>query len=107
MNHRALFWIIAVIILIFGMTSVEFLRTKPNNGYELQVEEIGTGWMYRIYEKGKLVIQQQTIPGVSERKPFATRKDAEKVGSLVIRRLEKNRSPRISKADLEQNEIAY
>ena len=66
------------------------------------------GWGYRISEKGKLIIDQQTIPGVPGNQGFLTSEDAQKVAKLVIEKLEKGTfPPTISEEELQKLGISW
>ena len=66
------------------------------------------GWGYRISEKGKQIIDQQTIPGVPGNQGFGTSEDAQKVAELVIEKLEKGTfPPTISEEELQKLGISW
>jgi len=66
------------------------------------------GWGYRISEKGKQIIDQQTIPGVPGNQGFRTTEEAQKVAELVIEKLEKGTfPPTISEAELQKLGISW
>jgi hypothetical protein len=66
------------------------------------------GWGYRISEKGKQIIDQQTIPGVPGNQGFLTSEDAQKVAELVIEKLEKGSfPPTISEEELQKLGISW
>jgi hypothetical protein len=61
------------------------------------------GWGYSISEKGKRIIDQQTIPGVPGNQGFQTSDDAQKVAELVIEKLEKGVfPPTVSEEELQK-----
>ena len=105
MNIKTIHWIFALVILVSAITSIEYLVYEPQKIYELKVLESGEGWGYEIYGKGNLIIKQDHIPGIADKKPFRAKHDAEKIGYLVIQRLKLGKSPGISKADLNEKEI--
>lgn len=66
------------------------------------------GWGYRISEKGKEIIDQQTIPGIPGNQGFRTSEDAQKVAELVIEKLEKGTfPPTISEEELQKLGISW
>ena len=66
------------------------------------------GWGYRISEKGKQIIDQQTIPGVPGNQGFLTSEDAQKVAELVIEKLEKGAfPPTVSEEELQKLGISW
>jgi hypothetical protein len=48
---------------------------------------------YEILREGKPIIRQTTIPGMPGNKAFASKADAEKVGTIVIGKLKKGEMP--------------
>ncbi|WP_163408752.1 DUF4907 domain-containing protein [Flavobacterium ajazii] len=68
----------------------------------LQAESIKTtsGWGYTISYKNKTLIKQIIIPVISEVKSFSSEEDALKVAHLVIKKLNQNTSPSVTKNDL-------
>ncbi len=66
------------------------------------------GWGYSISEKGKRIIDQQTIPGVPGNQGFGTSEDAQKVAELVIEKLEKGAfPPTVSEEELQKLGISW
>ncbi len=66
------------------------------------------GWGYSISEKGKRIIDQQTIPGVPGNQGFQTSEDAQKVAELVIEKLEKGVfPPTVSEEELQKLGISW
>lgn len=68
----------------------------------LQAESIKTasGWGYTISYKNKILIKQTIIPVISETKSFSSEDDALKVAGLVVKKLNQNTSPSVTKNDL-------
>lgn len=88
------------VCFLSSITYLEYLNTRTQSIYSLEVKEVNQGWAYEIYFQDKLVIRQKTMPGVANKIFFSTRKDAEKVGHLVINKLNKRESPSISREEL-------
>lgn len=66
------------------------------------------GWGYNISEKGKRIIDQQTIPGVPGNQGFRTSEEAQKVAELVIEKLEKGAfPPTVSEEELQKLGISW
>ena len=107
MNYRTILYIGAFIVIIFGITALEFIATKSKSDYELLVDKYEDGWRYNIHYNDKLLIKQNYIPGIPNQKTFTSKREAERIGYLVINRLEMNDSPSITKADLDKNQIDY
>lgn len=81
----------AILIFIF--------RQKENN-LNVAAIKINQGWGYVIKNNDKIIIKQTVIPVISENKSFQTEKEAMAVGQLVVKKLETNLSPTITKKDL-------
>ena len=62
--------------------------------------EVEGGYGYAILHGGDTLIRQSCIPAIGERKPFATRKDALKIGHIVRDKLEEGRSPTVSREEV-------
>jgi len=107
MKNKFVLWILTLVFLISAITSVDYLVSRTQRVFELEVIESEEGWGYQILRRGKLLIRQDHIPGIADKRPFKTREDAERVGHLVIQRLDQGKSPRVSKKDLNENGIAY
>lgn len=78
------------------------LLTACSKKEPFQVETIKTpsGWGYTIANKNKILIKQTIIPVISETKSFNSEEDALKVAGLVVKKLNKNLSPSVTKNDL-------
>ena len=68
----------------------------------LRAESIKTlsGWGYTISYKDRILIKQTVIPVISENKSFSSEDDALKVAGLVVKKLNQNISPSVTKNDL-------
>jgi len=68
----------------------------------LDVKSIKTknGWGYTILQNDKILIKQTIIPVISESKSFNSEDDALKVADLVVKKLNQNISPSVTKNDL-------
>lgn len=83
-------------------------KQKPQSNFTFFTHLQPEGWGYRILEKGKQIIDQQTIPGVPGNQGFLTSEDAQKVAELVIEKLEKGTfPPTISEEELQKLGISW
>ncbi len=73
------------------------LRTK--------VITLDNGYGYQIFSGDKLLIQQEFIPAVEGEKQFETKEDAKQVADMVMRKILKGESPRISLEELNDLDI--
>jgi hypothetical protein len=69
-------------------------REKPDIKYTYKiVPSMQNTWGYNIFKNKKLLIQQNTIPGIPGFMGFKNKIDAEKVAGLVIEKLKKGEMP--------------
>jgi hypothetical protein len=73
----------------------------------LNVFEKNGGWCYEIYVNDKRFILQESIPGVPGKQKFTSKNDAKKCGELVIKKLEKQEMPSVSRNELDSLGITY
>ncbi|MCI9843165.1 DUF4907 domain-containing protein [Flavobacterium pectinovorum] len=78
------------------------LLTTCKKKESLQTKSIKTasGWGYTISYKDKILIRQSIIPVISNTKSFKSEDDALKVAALVVKKLNQNTSPSVTKNDL-------
>ncbi|MDO9184186.1 MAG: DUF4907 domain-containing protein [Bacteriovorax sp.] len=93
--------IFILVILLIGF-SVNF---SLNKRYNLETFKVNNGWGYSIYKEKKLIIKQENIPSIQIKKPFATETDAIKIGELMVRKLEKRKTPSITYQELLVNSV--
>jgi len=81
--------------------------TATNSLFEIQYsyeafETPGIGWGYKIFEYGKLFINQPHIPAVQGNKGFSTQEDANKTAEFAISKMQNGIiPPTISVAELD------
>ncbi|MBS9461936.1 DUF4907 domain-containing protein [Flagellimonas sp. HMM57] len=63
------------------------------------------GFGYQIYNKKKLIIEQNFIPAISGKKPFVLAKDAQLIADLVVKKLSNGESPIIYKEEMDKLNI--
>ncbi|RAJ02631.1 uncharacterized protein DUF4907 [Chitinophaga skermanii] len=63
------------------------------------------GWGYKIAVDGKTFIYQDRIPAVEGNVAFTTKTAAIQTGTLVVQKLMRSESPRISTAELDSMQI--
>ena len=81
-------------------------NTKSTDRYTLKTFKVENGWGYTILHKDKVFIKQDVIPGIPDKKPFATKKDAVIVGKLVIEKLKNKKMPSISYKELQVSGVS-
>lgn len=93
--------------ILYGVMSPNNVILPPS---PFRMEVITTengGYGYEIYERDKVIISQPYIPAVSGIKSFQTKEEAERVGQLVLDRIEMGVDFYISFDDLKRLEISY
>lgn len=89
---RPIIAIVAVICVLSGCFAVGYsLNHRKSKGITLRIVKVDAksenqmqqGYGYQIYVNDTLVIDQPFIPNTAKR-PFQTKKDAEKVGKIVV-----------------------
>lgn len=90
--------IIVILSLLFSC--------KNNSEYSVKSFKINQGWGYDIALNNRIIIKQNVIPTLSNKKNFSSQADALKVGNLVLDRIKQNLSPTITKKDLILLEIS-
>ena len=60
---------------------------------EVKLFETDKGWGYDIFVDGKKYIHQTNVPSVSGTAGFESKEDAEKVGNLVVGKVNRNEMP--------------
>ncbi|WP_299529816.1 DUF4907 domain-containing protein [Ulvibacterium sp.] len=110
-KHSIAFLIIGIATLLIGTwldtNSAQFKSVKTGYGLKLAENPMDKSWYYEIYVNGSLQIRQEYVPGISQKVRFASKTDAERIGTIVLNRLKKGKFPAITKQDLEENEISY
>jgi hypothetical protein len=89
---------ISIIILIITISL--FIACKKKENFHVESIKTATGWGYTIATDEKIIIKQTVIPIINNYKSFTTEKDALKTGNLVVKKLEANLSPTLTKKDL-------
>ena len=92
---------------IFNLSTIAFLIgllvfvfCQKGKDLNLQSIKVQHGWGYAITNNDRIIINQTVIPVISEYKSFQTEKEAIAVGQLVIKKLNANKSPTITKNEL-------
>lgn len=111
--------ILFIIFLLFSSCSSQENNTLSSPESERTVTENDNftatpfytdsiGWGYEIKENGKVVIIQKHIPAIQGMNGFKTEEDAQRVGNLIVQKLNNNIfPPTIQVEELEQLGIEY
>lgn len=95
--------IIVIAVCVVIAAAIPFLY-KSHHGYNINYKTFraDSGWGYDIVLNGKLLIHQQYIPVVAEKKEFPTEEQAKEAARLVTDKLKNNKLPTLSKAEVQQ-----
>ncbi len=91
------FWTVSTLIVM--VTSCSF--AQRDRIYMRAFEENGR-WGYEIISNNKCYIHQDYIPAIKGNVPFASKKDAELVGKLILKKIINKESPTVSTGELRQ-----
>jgi hypothetical protein len=98
----ALFLVAAIVcalphhIMAQSQDSIMIKNESPVNTMSLSfaiIPAASSTWCYDIYEEGRLLIHQPSIPALPGNVGFSTKEDAEKVARLVIEKIIKGEMP--------------
>lgn len=115
MNNTNLFNYIKIALLISALLviTIVVINLTVNNQkghltpYSLSVLKEKNGWYYEVSLNDKLLIKQLYIPAVKGNQYFRSKKDAKKVGELMIHKLKNKKTPTITYNDLKENNITF
>ena len=83
-----------------GVLAVQPVRLAPSKNGE-------AGWGYEIYAKDQLLIRQLQVPAIAGRYAFISSSDAEKAGSIVIRKIKNQQIPSLTIQELNKAGARY
>ncbi|OED40301.1 hypothetical protein AB832_03640 [Flavobacteriaceae bacterium (ex Bugula neritina AB1)] len=91
-----------VIALGVMLTTYAITPNQETSIYEIQVKELSNkqGWYYEIYKEKKIIIKQESIPGISGFQNFKSERDAQKIAELVVQKLKHQITPSITPKEL-------
>lgn len=95
---------LAAAILILGCMAASLVSCNktPSADFDLKVVKLHQGWGYEIRKNNKPFIYQECIPAVGGNQAFTDKKSAKKTGRLVLGKLQNQKAPGVSKAELIQ-----
>jgi hypothetical protein len=93
----------AAMLMMICMAAVFFsCRTTPTVHYDLRVVKHEQGWGYEIRRNSHLFIYQEYIPAIESRKAFVDKRSARRIGRLVLKKLQHNQLPTVTKEELKE-----
>lgn len=97
----------ALYIIYIALISFSFQCSYKKFPFSLKLEQKDNYWTYSVYNGKKSFIYQDIIPAVPDNKRFSSKTDAEKVGKLVIHKLEHKKLPTITSQEIDSLQIKY
>ncbi len=104
---RLLRYIVAIaMILLVGFGCVSTPKKKQSKAsaakitWTFQTYAVKGGWGYYIFCNGDKMINQDQIPAIEGKHPFASDEQAKKTAQLVVEKLCKNKIPSVTKEEL-------
>jgi hypothetical protein len=96
-------------IIIIGVSvcvaaGISYLKWNAHDHQPLRtnVYKVAGGWGYDILVNDRIVIHQESIPVLKNKRAFTTKEQAEQTAALVIKKLRKGQPPTLTKPDLEK-----
>jgi hypothetical protein len=80
-------------------------KSATHGALRTEIVAANGGYGYRIWAQDKLLVQQETIPGIAGNISFSSPKDAQLVAHFVKMKLTQRENPRVRRADLEKMAI--
>lgn len=99
-QHNIIVLAVSVIIAIV-ITFYQLNRQKTNN-IESKVYESANGWGYDILVDNKLLIHQESVPGMSGHAGFPEKQQAIQTASLIINKMKHGQLPTVTKFEINQ-----
>ncbi|TLX74680.1 DUF4907 domain-containing protein [Labilibacter sediminis] len=99
-NMKAKTKTLFTLIVAFALLSCSS-KTKSND-ISLVTFVNGNNWVYEIYINDKCIIHQDYIPSIPGKIAFKSKKDAELVGNLVMKKIMLKETPTVNTGELKQ-----
>lgn len=94
----------SLLLIVFSLFDFKF---KPNTEIEVEVYTVYNGYGFLLNENGKVIIKQDFIPVIPEKKVFCTSQDAKKTGNLVKQKIIDKKNPAITMSELKQLNLDF
>lgn len=97
---------LAIVLLISVVViKVVLSNNKTETNYTIKVFQIEKGWGYSIFKDEKIIIRQDVVPSIQERKHFKNKEDALNCGKIMLKKLQQHKIPSITVKELKENNI--
>lgn len=105
------YWIFGLFfcsVIIFLVTKViKKTDNKHKEMFQLSVITIDSGFGYEILKNKQPYIRQTQIPAIQGTKAFVNSVEAQRIGELVLYKLEHNITPNITETELDSLKIMW
>jgi len=98
--------IVLVYNFVFNNSQASYNKNKAIT-YSFEVVKEEGNWLYEVYKDDILYIRQEYLPAVYGRQRFTSQKDAKQVAQLVVKKLQQQQLPLITKEELIANKITF
>jgi len=95
--------VIIVSVLIFYIICSTYFDSSES--LTARVFKVEYGYGYSIFSKEGILIKQEFIPVLQEKKPFCSKNDAKNIADLVLEKLLNKKNPAITLIELEKLQI--
>lgn len=104
--------ILTGLALLLMLVGIGIVFNNRDHHYTVDVINSEQGWGYNILFDNKLIIHQPYMPAGSGQVAFGDKYSARKTGGLVVKKLQNNQSPSITRDELNSiikhtNKVTY
>ena len=101
-------FLLVTAVIVTATAITKFVKPQPqrlSRAYSLHVIQLHDGWGYDILKHNKIYIHQTNIPAVEGKTNFPDKYSATKTGMLVLKKLQNNKLPTITKKELDSLQV--
>ncbi len=99
--------VVSLIALSLGINYIFFQEQDENSDLQVQIYQSGIGYGYRIFSEEDILIQQDYIPASENNQPFCDWEQADRVASIVLKKIKSGLNPAVSFSELKELEIEF
>lgn len=100
MHFRTTILYTGIALCVVLITGVIWSIVEEQTTYT-HVFKTESGFGYAIIDHGQILIRQEYIPAIANHQSFCSETDAERVGELVLQKINRNLSPSITRQELQ------
>ena len=95
-KHNTIILAISIVVAV----AIPFFYFGHKKNIDYKIFHAPSGWGYDILVDKKLIIHQECVPVLAQKKGFATEESAKAVAKVVVQKLRNNEQPTITYAEL-------